>query len=123
MNRDLDGAVVEGYMDRVALRKLGFEKDIFESAERSVEDIAEDLERSVDRLAILTDFDQHGKKANRELRHELQGRVDVIGASRKEFGAEMTSEGRMDLEDVLPLYESKEQKFVDALLDRLYFRS
>lgn len=119
LDRDLDAIIVEGFSDRKVMKKLGFEGKIFLSAERNNELLAEDVERGADTVAVLTDFDSHGKKQNREIRQELQDKVDVISASRKEFGAQLTSTGRRAIEDVEPLFHSKEDKFVDAALDRL----
>ncbi|MFQ3275655.1 MAG: 5S rRNA maturation endonuclease (ribonuclease M5) [Candidatus Nanohaloarchaea archaeon] len=119
LDRDLDAIIVEGFSDRKVMKKLGFEGKIFLSAERNNELLAEDVERGADTVAVLTDFDSHGKKQNREIRQELQDKVDVIRASRKEFGAQLTSTGRRAIEDVEPLFHSKEDKFVDAALDRL----
>lgn len=122
LNRDVDSVIVEGFSDKRVMKKLGFEGRIFLSAERTVEDLAEDVSRSSERVAILTDFDQHGKEENRKILQELQDKIDVIKASRKEFGAELTSTGRRTIEDAAPLFESKQQKFVDAALDTLFFR-
>ena len=122
VDRDVDSAIVEGIADKKVLEKLGFESKIFLSAERTTEDLAEDVERSSERVAILTDFDNHGKEENKKIFQELQGRVDVINASRQEFGAQLTSTGRRTLEDAAPLFESKERKFVEAALDTLFFR-
>lgn len=122
LDRDLDSIVVEGFSDKKVMQKLGFEGRIFLSAERTVEDLAEDVERSSERVAILTDFDQHGKDENKKILQELQDRVDVINASRKEFGSQLTSTGRRTIEDAAPLFESKERKFVEAALDTLFFR-
>jgi 5S rRNA maturation endonuclease (ribonuclease M5) len=119
LDRDLDALIVEGFCDKQVMRKLGFEGKIFLSAERNNELLAEDVGRGAERVAVLTDFDSHGKKQNREIRHELQDKVDVISASRKEFGAQLTSTGRRAIEDIEPLFHSKEDKFVDAALDRL----
>lgn len=120
IDRDVDAAVVEGYSDRKVLRELGFESMIFESAERSVEDLAEDLERAAGTIAVLTDFDSHGEEQARKIGHALQGRVDVIDSARDELRGQMKSEGRMAVEDARPLLHSRQQKFVDALLDRLF---
>jgi 5S rRNA maturation endonuclease (ribonuclease M5) len=119
LDRDLDAIIVEGFSDRKVMKKLGFEGKIFLSAERNNELLAEDVERGADTVAVLTDFDSHGKEQNQEIRQELQDKVDVISASRKEFGAQLTSTGRRAIEDVEPLFHSKEDKFVDAALDRL----
>jgi len=35
---------------------------MFLSAERTIEDLTEDVTRASKRVAILTDFDQHGKR-------------------------------------------------------------
>lgn len=120
LDRDLDSIIVEGYSDKKVMRKLGFTGKIFLSAERKVEDLVEDVERGSKRTAVLTDFDRHGKQANREISHELQGKVKNSRSSRREFGIQLTSKGRHAVEDVRPLFEDKEQKFVDAALSRLY---
>lgn len=122
LDRDLDAIIVEGYSDRFFMKKLGFNGKIFESAERSVEDLAEDVKRGADTVGILTDYDSHGKEENRKIRHELQDKVDVVNTAREEFGAQLTSTGRMAVEDVRPLFSSKQQKFVDAKLDEIFFR-
>lgn len=120
LDRDLDSIIVEGYSDKKVMRKLGFTGKIFLSAERTIEDLVEDVSRGSERTAVLTDFDRHGKKANREISHELQGKVKNSRSSRREFGIQLTSKGRHAVEDVRPLFEDKEQKFVDAALSRLY---
>lgn len=122
LDRDVDSVVVEGYADKRVMEKLGFEGRIFLSAERTVEDLAEDVARGSERVAILTDFDEHGKDENKKILQELQDKVDVINASRKEFGAQLTSTGRRTIEDAAPLFESKQRKFVEAALDTLFFR-
>lgn len=119
LDRDLDALIVEGFCDKQVMRKLGFEGKIFLSAERNNQLLAEDVGRGSEKVAVLTDFDSHGKQQNREISHELQDKVDVINSARKEFGAQLTSTGRRAIEDIEPLFHSKEEKFVDAALDRL----
>lgn len=120
LDRDLDSIIVEGFDDRKVMRKLGFTGKIFLSAEMSVEDLVEDVERGAEKTAVLTDFDSHGKEQNRKIRQELQGRVKNSISARKEFGLQLTSKDRHAVEDVRPLFEDKDQKFVDAALSRLY---
>lgn len=122
VDRDVDSVIVEGFADKQVMQKLGFEGKIFLSAERTVEDLAEDVARASEKVAILTDFDNHGKEENKKILQELQDKVDVINASRREFGAQLTSTGRRTVEDAAPLFRSKERKFVDAALDTLFFR-
>lgn len=122
LDRDVDSIIVEGFSDKQVMKKLGFEGRILLSAERTIEDLAEDVERSSQRVAILTDFDEHGKEENKKILQELQDKVDVIKESRKEFGVQLTSAGRRTIEDAAPLFESKEKKFVEAALDTLFFR-
>ncbi|MFB6145721.1 MAG: hypothetical protein ABEJ99_04430 [Candidatus Nanohaloarchaea archaeon] len=122
IDRDVDSAIVEGAMDRKALRMLGFEGRIFLSAERSLEDLVEDVSRGSQKVVILTDFDSHGKEENKELNRALQGETDVINACRRQFGQQLTSTGRRTIEDTLPLFSSIEDKFVEAALDGLYFK-
>lgn len=121
ISRDVDAAVVEGYSDRKALQRLGFEGRIFQSAERATEDLVEDVSRASKTVVVLTDFDSHGKQQNRELAHELNSEMTVDFSARKQFGRVLTSQGRRDIEDVRPLFDSWEEKFVDAALDRLFF--
>lgn len=122
IDRDVDSIVVEGFADKKIMRKLGFSGKVFLSAERTVEDLKEDVARGSKRVAVLTDFDTHGKEQNREIARQLEQDVDVIRTSRKEFGAQLTSTGRQCVEDVRPLFQDKSQKFVEATLDRLFFR-
>ncbi len=122
LDRDVDSVVVEGFSDKTVMQKLGFSGKIFLSAERTVEDLVEDVSRGAEKVAVLTDFDSHGKEQNRHISAELEKKVDVIRTSRKDFGAQLTSTGRRCIEDIQPLFRSKQQKFVDAALDRLFFR-
>jgi len=120
MDKNLDSVIVEGHDDRDSIQKLGFTGKIFMSAEKTVEDLAEDVARGSNRTAVLTDFDSHGKQQNQKIRQAIQGEVKNSVSSRKEFGKQLTSKGRHAVEDVKPLFEDKEQKFVDAYLSRLY---
>jgi 5S rRNA maturation endonuclease (ribonuclease M5) len=121
IDRDVDAVIVEGYSDRIALEKLGFSGKIFLSAEKSVEGLVEDVARGSNRVAVLTDFDTHGKAQARMISRELDKEIDVLNSARKEFGKQLTSRGRMAVEDVAPLFVDKDQKFVDAALDGLFF--
>lgn len=121
ISNDVDAAIVEGYSDRRALQKLGFEGRIFQSAERTTEDLAEDVARASKTVVILTDFDSHGKEQNKEISQELNSMMTVDFAARKQFGKILTSQGRRDIEDVRPLFDSWQDKFVEATLDRLFF--
>ena len=120
IDRDVDAVIVEGYSDLHYLEKLGFDGKIFMSAERTVEDLVEDVSRGADRVAVLTDFDSTGKEASSEISRELEKEIDVIHSAREEFGQQLTSTGRRCVEDVRPLFDDREQKFVDAMLDRLF---
>lgn len=121
IDRDVDAVIVEGYSDRIALEKLGFSGKIFLSAEKSVEGLVEDVARGANRVAVLTDFDGHGKDQARVISRELDKEIDVLNSAREEFGKQLTSRGRMAVEDVAPLFVDRDQKFVDAALDGLFF--
>lgn len=121
IDRDVDAAIVEGFSDRYYLEKLGFKGKIFMSAERTLEDLREDVIRGSDRVVVLTDYDEHGKEESHKISSELEKEIDVLRSSRREFGEQLTSTGRRAIEDVRPLFDDKEQKFVDAMLDRLFF--
>jgi len=120
LDKDLDSVIVEGFSDRKAMRKLGFNGKIFLSAEASVESLTEDVARGSEKTAVLTDFDSHGKKQNKKIRQSLEGEVKNSLTSRKKFGLQLTSNDRHAIEDLLPLFDDKEQKFVDAALSRLF---
>ena len=122
IDRDVDSVVVEGYSDRIVVEKLGFTGKIFLSAEKTLEGLAEDVGRGAERVAVLTDFDNHGKEQAGKISRRLDKEVDVIRSCRKQFGKQLTSTGRMAVEDIAPLFVDKEQKFVDAALDDLFFR-
>lgn len=121
ISRDVDSVIVEGWGDKKIIQKLGFEGRIFMSAERTHEDLCEDVARASKKVAVLTDFDSHGKDEAREISRKLQEEVDVIRSHRKYFGAQLTSKDRRAVEDIRPLFDDKEQKFIDAELDQLYF--
>ena len=120
LDRDLDSIIVEGHADRKVMKQLGFNGKIFLSAEKTVEDLVEDVARGSKRTAILTDFDSHGKKENKKIRQALEGKINNSISSREELGKQLTKNGRMTVEDATPLLEDKEQKFIDAKLSRLY---
>ena len=120
IDRDVDSVIVEGDADRKVMRKLGFDGKIFLSAERTVEDLVEDVSRGSERTAVLTDFDEHGKEQNRKISHALQGEVKNSRSSRESIGKQLTENGRMTIEDARPLLQDKQQKFIDAALSRLY---
>ena len=122
INRDVDSVVVEGYSYRIVVEKLGFTGKIFLSAEKTLEGLAEDVGRGAERVAVLTDFDNHGKEQAGKISRRLDKEVDVIRSCRKQFGKQLTSTGRMAVEDIAPLFVDREQKFVDAALDDLFFR-
>ena len=121
IDRDVDAAIVEGWSDKKALRKLGFESKIFLSAERTIEDLAEDVIRGADRVAVLTDFDEHGKEQSKKISQALNKDIDVLRTARKDFGAQLTSTDRRAVEDVRPLFNDPDEKFVEAQLSGLYF--
>ncbi|MFB6204475.1 MAG: hypothetical protein ABEJ75_02420 [Candidatus Nanohaloarchaea archaeon] len=123
LNTEVDALIVEGLADKYVLQKLGFEGKIFLSAERTLEGLVEDVTRGADRVAVLTDFDEHGKEQNKLISRALEKEIDVIRSVREEFGAQLTSSGRRTVEDINPLFRDSEEKFVDAALDGLFFRS
>ena len=123
IRRDADAVVVEGYSDRIVLENLGFDGKIYLSAEKTVEGLIEDVSRGANRVVVLTDFDNHGKEEAEKISRELDKEIDVLRSHRDKFGKQFTSTGRMAIEDAAPLFVDKEQKFVDAALDRIFFRN
>jgi 5S rRNA maturation endonuclease (ribonuclease M5) len=123
IDRNVDSVIVEGWSDKKMIQKMGFEGKIFMSAERTVEDLVEDVSRGSNAVAVLTDFDAHGKEAAEEISRRLQEEVDVLRSARKKFGAQLTSTDRRAVEDVRPLFDDKDEKFVEAAMDGLFFDS
>jgi 5S rRNA maturation endonuclease (ribonuclease M5) len=122
ISRDTDTVIVEGWADKKIIQKLGFKGKVFLSAEKTHQDLVEDVSRRSEKAAVLTDFDQHSKKQAKEISRKLQQKVDVIRSARKQFGKELTANDRRAVEDARTLFEDKEQKFVEAAMDSLYFR-
>lgn len=120
IDRDVDSVIVEGFNDMKAIKELGFTGRIYMSAEKSVEDLTEDVIRGSETVAILTDFDSHGKEQNKKIAQVLQEDILVDFSARKSFGKELTSQDRYAVEDVIPLFSSWRDKFTDATLDRLF---
>lgn len=112
---------MEGLADKEVMENLGFEGDIILSAEKTIEDLVQKLERSKNNsVVVLTDFDEHGKEQAKEITHRLDKKMDVHRTAREKFGRQLTSTDRRAIEDVKPLFEDKNKKFVDATLDRLF---
>lgn len=122
IDRDVDSIIVEGYSDRIVMEKLGFTGKIFLSAEKSLEGLVEDVFRGANRVAVLTDFDSHGKEQAAKISRSLQEEIDVFRSHRKDFGKQLTSTDRRAVEDIAPLFVDREQKFVEAALDGIFFR-
>lgn len=122
IDRDVDSIIVEGYSDRIVMEKLGFSGKIFLSAEKTIEGLVEDVSRGSDRVAVLTDFDSHGKEEAEKISRALQEEIDVFRSHRRDFGKQLTSTDRRAIEDVAPLFVDEEQKFVEAALDGIFFR-
>ena len=120
LEKNADAVIVEGISDKIMLQKLGFESKIFMSAEKTVEDLREDVGRGASRVVVLTDFDTHGKEESKKISKALESEVDVIKSLREDFGAQLTSTGRRAIEDIRPLFADKEEKFIEARLDRLF---
>jgi len=121
IEKTVDTVIVEGWSDKKMIQKLGFKGKIFLSAERTVEDLLEDVSRRSDKVAVLTDFDSHGKESAEEISRELDKEIDVVRSARKKFGKQLTSTDRRAVEDIRPLFDDKEEKFREAAMDQLYF--
>ena len=98
MDRAVATIVVEGKRDEQALEKLGVNTQIVACAQAI--DLLE-LARSIDGepIAILTDYDAHGRDLNGTLREYLpDGRVDPRW--RRELGLLLTQQGHYDIESL-----------------------
>ena len=98
MDAGIDTIVVEGPRDTAALRGGGVTSPIAECAR------CQNLHRFTDRLdddqiAILTDFDEHGRHLNGRLRELLPDR-HVESRWRRDLGLLLTQRGRYDIESL-----------------------
>ena len=108
MNNDLECIVVEGLKDRIALRELGFEKDIIECSNLGF-GIIDELENK--KVAILTDYDKHGTMMWKKLSRALESRgAKVDDTYRKKIGELLNVEKRKTIEAINNL-----KKEVDTL--------
>jgi len=121
IEKTVDTIIVEGWSDKKMIQKLGYKGKIFLSAEKTVEDLVEDVARRADKAAVLTDFDTHGKKQAKEISRELDKEIDVVRSARKKFGKQLTSTDRHAVEDIRPLFQDKDEKFVEAAMDQIFF--
>lgn len=98
MDRTVATVVVEGKRDEQALRDLGVETPIVACARTAG---LLEVSRSIDGepIAILTDYDEHGRKLNGKLRDYLpDGRVE--SRWRRELGLLLTQRGHYDVESL-----------------------
>ena len=98
MDRSVEVVIVEGPNDRSALRSGGVTVDIHEcSTGRGVAGCARTITGGP--VAILTDYDDHGRRLNGELR-DLLPDAAVAPHWRQELGLLLTSRGRYDIESL-----------------------
>lgn len=121
IEKTVDTIVVEGWSDKKMIQKLGYTGKIFLSAEKTVDDLVEDVARRTGKAAVLTDFDSHGKEQAKIISRELDKEIDVVRSARERFGKQLTSTNRRAVEDIRPLFNDKEEKFVEAAMDQIFF--
>lgn len=103
MDREVDAIVVEGPNDTSALRAGGVETHIAECARcRNLDHFADELAGGP--IAILTDFDDHGRRLNGRLRDLLPDHR-VESRWRREVGLLLTQRGRYDIESLNNVFE------------------
>lgn len=98
MDRDVDAVIVEGQNDRAALQRAGCTTPIYTCSQTNgLVGFARDIADG--RIAILTDFDEEGKRLNGRLRDLLPGK-HVRPIWRQKFGKVLTASGRRDIESL-----------------------
>ncbi len=70
----VDAAVVDGVHDRKTLKHLGFDAPVFTRSELSYIELADIIAKKFSTVAILTDFDEEGKRANETLNRLFEER-------------------------------------------------
>lgn len=105
MNRRVETVIVEGPNDRAALRTAGVDARIRTCSQTDgLVDFAASLEGAP--IAILTDYDDPGRRLNGRLRHLLpDGRVDPCW--RRDLGLLLTQRGRYDIESLNNVFRAR----------------
>jgi 5S rRNA maturation endonuclease (ribonuclease M5) len=99
MNRDVDAVIVEGPNDREALKSAGVTRPIHTCSDTNgIVGFARSM-AAEGTVAILTDFDEAGKRLNGRLRELLPGRK-VRSIWRQKLGKLLTEHGRRDIESL-----------------------
>lgn len=102
MNYDVDAVIVEGRRDRKALRSMGFSKTVIDCSSLTFEEVFEKLADSgAKSVALLTDFDGHGRELFSGISEALERR-----------GIKIKSLYRKKIKEVL---DEKNMKTIEAM--------
>ena len=107
INMEADLIIVEGKRDEEALRVLKSTVGIIKlSGDKGThQELIEKMVR-YKRVVILTDFDRHGEKFNKELLISLGGKVKILRRYRFAMKRLLCKYGRRDLESISNLKKS-----------------
>lgn len=105
MDRDVEAIIVEGPNDRQALRDTGVTTSIH-MCSRSNGLVGFATSVDADSIAILTDYDDHGRGLNGKLR-ELLPDAHVASRWRRELGLHLTQRGHYDIESINNVFGSR----------------
>lgn len=105
MDRAVEAVIVEGPNDRQALRTGGVTVSIHECSSGSgVDGCCRSITDGP--VAILTDYDDHGRRLNGELRDRLPDAV-VEPRWRRDLGLLLTQRGRYDVESLNNVFDRR----------------
>ena len=105
MDREVAQIVVEGPNDRQALRKAGLDSPIEECSQTAgLTGFADQL--TGDPIAILTDFDDAGRRLNGRLRDVLPD-ARVATHWRREVGLVLTQHGHYEIESLNNVFKRR----------------
>jgi 5S rRNA maturation endonuclease (ribonuclease M5) len=100
----VDAAVVDGAHDRKTLKHLGFDAPVFTRSELSYVDLADLIAKKFSTVAILTDFDEEGKRANETLNRLFEQRqIKVCHSCRENLEALLKQEKITTIEGIYSL--------------------
>lgn len=111
MDTDVDAAVVEGKRDREALEGAGFDGRIYTCSENTdgLASLAATLTSDAGQIAVLTDFDEEGRKLCSSLKRMIPGRY-LNRVWRKKLGKLLTARGHRDVESINNIVENPEYR-------------
>ncbi len=104
INSEVDTAIVDGVHDKKTLKRLGFDAPMFTRSELQYVELADLIAKRFSTVAILTDFDEEGKRANETLNRLFEQRhIKVCHVCRESLETILKEEKIITIEGIYSL--------------------